>query len=283
MPKAGGAGLVARRDFAVGEEILREAPFIATHPQDEEIFRVAASRGWPVGSYPNPFEIVLEREGTPLQKSQISKMLDAWHTTPTIDGIARTNSIPLGDGGEHGHGLFALICRCNHSCAPNARYIWRQDLGRELLIAIRPISLGGEITVSYLGDQARTGARQAKLRKGFNFTCSCVLCADAFAHSRDAVDDALSESQELDDQVLVVAQTDPERAIRMSKRALALLRSIGYDSGFWTKRHLHDIHQLYAHMGKNRQAREWYEKTVTATRQCEGGNNPEGVSVLQYC
>ncbi len=282
MPDTGGAGLVARRDLAAGEEILREKPFLATRPKDEEVLHVAAERGWPIGSYPNPFEIVLEREGTALQRAQMGKLHDAWHATPTLDGIARTNSIPLGDRGEQGHGLFALICRCNHSCAPNARYVWRKDLGQELLIALQPIQSGDQITVSYFGDRSRTVTRQAKLREAFNFTCACILCADKYEHSRDAVDDALSESQELDDQVLVVALTDPERAIRMSKRALGLLHSVGYDSGFWTKRHMHDIHQIYAKLGRTKQSREWYQKVLTVASQCEGGNSPDGVRVIQH-
>jgi hypothetical protein len=62
-------------------------------------------------------------------------------------GIFATNAIPITNGAA----LFAQTCRVNHSCSPNARYTWRADLGRELVVALKPIAAGEEVTVQYIG------------------------------------------------------------------------------------------------------------------------------------
>jgi hypothetical protein len=91
-------------------------------------------------------------------------------------GILRTNSIPLGETGYHG--LYAVICRANHSCCPNATYSWREDLGKHVLVCLRPISPGDEICVSYVDFWCGRDDRRQKLKDGFCFDCSCERCTE---------------------------------------------------------------------------------------------------------
>lgn len=62
--------------------------------------------------------------------------------------IGITKSLPTRDK----HGLFLLACRLNHACngAENARYVWREDLKKMMVRAIRPIAKGGEVLVCYI-------------------------------------------------------------------------------------------------------------------------------------
>jgi hypothetical protein len=49
------------------------------------------------------------------------------HTPMDVD-IAETNLIPL--EGDEACGMFMTICRINHSCSPNARWIWSSKEGK---------------------------------------------------------------------------------------------------------------------------------------------------------
>jgi hypothetical protein len=73
--------------------------------------------------------------------------------------------------------VFAVQCAMNHSCSPNV-YAHRPRAGYVELRAVRPISAGEEIQVSYLGDMEFLGARQRRFglfsTKGFQ--CNCQRC-----------------------------------------------------------------------------------------------------------
>ena len=121
---------------------------------------------------------------------------------PDLNGIVKTNSIALGTDAVTGfsspHGaLFPLVCRLNHACRPNARYVWREDLGKELVFAMRPIAKGEEITISYIGKYANLAVRQKELYERFNFTCSCAMCTEHTVQQ----DICMSEIQELYEKV----------------------------------------------------------------------------------
>jgi hypothetical protein len=49
------------------------------------------------------------------------------HTPMDVD-VAETNLIPL--EGDEACGMFVTICRINHSCSPNARWIWSSKDGK---------------------------------------------------------------------------------------------------------------------------------------------------------
>ena len=51
------------------------------------------------------------------------------------------------EGGKHA-GIFAVLSRVNHSCAPNAIRV--EVGGRMRLVAMRPIAAGDEVCISYL-------------------------------------------------------------------------------------------------------------------------------------
>lgn len=273
-----GARLVARKPFAEGDEILRERPLARLSVAN---VRMPASQSKETAHARG--ELLWQKhvdamDDTP-ERRIILRLKDSWHETPTAGGIGRTNAVPLGDENDcEGHALFALICRANHSCFCNARYIWRHDLQRELLIAVRPIAPGDEITVTYLAVFASRDARRKTLREDFRFECACERCAAG----DDAAEAALQEAGELEEAIPSVAQLQPERAIRMAKRALSLLEKAGMGTALWGKRLKHDLHQIYAKIGQPRLANVWYQQAMAAALTCEGGNDPGGVRLPRY-
>lgn len=75
---------------------------------------------------------------------------------------------------DHGKGLWIEAAFANHSCNPNARYVYS---GNELqVVTWRPISEGEEIVVSYLGKKLTRTARRIAIKRGWGFDCTCSLC-----------------------------------------------------------------------------------------------------------
>lgn len=72
-----------------------------------------------------------------------------------------------------GVGLFIDISMINHSCTPNAAIYFENNTAR--LIALREISSGDEITLSYIDPCMSLEARQLELNK-YCFICKCVRC-----------------------------------------------------------------------------------------------------------
>lgn len=72
--------------------------------------------------------------------------------------------------------IYATISLFNHSCAPNAHCIHRDDIGQ--LITVRPIKCGEQIYINYLGDdvdEAREKRRE-QLSEMWEFQCECDRC-----------------------------------------------------------------------------------------------------------
>ncbi|SRR6266404_673022 len=67
------------------------------------------------------------------------------------------------------------------SCCPNAMFRWDQNTFSGEIRAMRPISEGEEITVSYFQELLAPGAvtheRQKLLLEDYNFKCTCLICA----------------------------------------------------------------------------------------------------------
>lgn len=101
-----------------------------------------------------------------------------------------------------GHGVFPLASRLfNHSCVPNAaaRYILkaREPVKMEV-VALRPISGGEEICITYL-DPALLQTRQQICKLSYGFECRCSSCHFLNRISKSRLpDDADADFAELD-------------------------------------------------------------------------------------
>ena len=271
-----GARLVARKPFVEGDEIVREKPC------SKVSMLGCAQASFETSSKEEAGDIVWENHIAKLpvdsvERSIVLDLSDAWNDPPTVGGIGRTNAIPLGDENDHeGYGLFPIICRANHSCHPNARYIWRHDLQHEILLAIRTIAPGEEVTVCYLDGVYCASYRKDFLKQSFGFICACKLCKE----DDPVVDAKLHKICEIDNDIPSVASMRPQRAIKMAEDALELLAEVNMNSAFWTKRLMHDLHQIHAKIGNNKAATRWYTRATQASKVCEGGNDPKGVAKL---
>ncbi|KAK3404515.1 hypothetical protein EUGRSUZ_K00821 [Eucalyptus grandis] len=78
-----------------------------------------------------------------------------------------------------GTAFFPLQSCMNHSCHPNAKAFKREEDrdGQATIVALKPISKGEEVTISYIEEDLPFEERQALLAD-YGFSCKCVKCQE---------------------------------------------------------------------------------------------------------
>jgi SET domain-containing protein len=75
--------------------------------------------------------------------------------------------------------VFFTISRINHSCIPNATFLWNEKKAKQEIRAVKDITAGEEITISYFNCTFYNKAqREDVLMRQYNFRCSCMACKD---------------------------------------------------------------------------------------------------------
>lgn len=86
-------------------------------------------------------------------------------------GIYWRNNISLD---EKRSGIFPEAAYFNHSCIPNAYYIWNEDLGCVTMYAVANIFKHDEITISHNDSCSFTGT--SSRLSGYEVECCCQAC-----------------------------------------------------------------------------------------------------------
>ncbi|XP_014600926.1 PREDICTED: protein msta, isoform B-like [Polistes canadensis] len=99
-----------------------------------------------------------------------------------VSGIFNTNSFETFVVQDKDHytslrGLYPLGALLNHACVPNTRHHYDSQQ-RLYVIAVRPISAGEEITMTYIDLFWDTILRRQVLSVTKNFCCRCKRCSD---------------------------------------------------------------------------------------------------------
>ncbi|VUC32635.1 unnamed protein product [Clonostachys rosea] len=256
-----GIGLVALQDIPQGTLIIQEKPLLVAHP-----------------GAPDALEILLSSKLKKLDKPSQRQFLSLHNNFPgkhPFGGIMRTNALPCGSGSEIG-AIYPTICRINHSCLPNSQNTWNSDTEIETIFAIKPISCGEEITISY-DRGGPSAARQAFLKQAFGFQCSCAVCSQSPSLLRES-DNRRSRIQELDDQI-----GDPFRMMQNPVESLkdchSLLQTLNAEYGGYPgalmARLYYDAFQISIAHGDKARASVFAEKAYEVRLMCEGGDTPE--------
>ena len=103
-----------------------------------------------------------------------------------IIAIARTNSVDLhqrldqtcSDCRAPGYAVFPTFSYLNHNCMANCRYHISHDNKSITVRAMRPILMGEEITISYIGTTLGNIIRRKSFQRHWRFTCGCKRCKD---------------------------------------------------------------------------------------------------------
>ncbi|EYU24807.1 hypothetical protein ABFS82_13G019400 [Erythranthe guttata] len=105
----------------------------------------------------------------PSQKKEAEKI-----TKSFLDALGDDYSISC-----EGTAFFPLQSCMNHSCIPNAKAFKREEDrdGQAIIVALRPILKGEEITISYI-DEDLTYEERQELLADYGFTCKCPKCIE---------------------------------------------------------------------------------------------------------
>ncbi|KIM37400.1 hypothetical protein M413DRAFT_273919 [Hebeloma cylindrosporum] len=106
------------------------------------------------------------------------KTKDVCESVMRMNALAVQLQVPKGEYAELSthRGVFLNTSRCNHSCAPNAKWDWDRDTYSLVLTAVRAIKPGEEITIAYVSPHLPSHERQSKLRALHSFQCLCTIC-----------------------------------------------------------------------------------------------------------
>ena len=80
---------------------------------------------------------------------------------------------PESKGVITGTGLYYVGSMFNHSCNPNSAFLSTCLNNQKVLIAMKDIRQGEEVTCAYINCQQAREARQNELKFGWNFDCTC--------------------------------------------------------------------------------------------------------------
>ena len=163
-----GIGLVAKRDFHVGDVVLREPPLL-----------------WMPSKVFDAENDVTERwldkkinAMTSQQRAAFYELSDCrFPEDKTTLGIFFTNCMTFI---QDSAALFPMLARANHSCQSNTEFITRPALEVQDLVATRFIAKGEEVTTNYMPASGE-GSGDAKtrmeyLREWYGFRCVCPSC-----------------------------------------------------------------------------------------------------------
>ncbi|WEW61399.1 hypothetical protein PRK78_006889 [Emydomyces testavorans] len=258
-----GKGLVARIDIAKGQRILCEQPLFTVRNLS------------PISL----MERIIATELKALSKPEQRQFLALHNNFPgkhPFSGTVKTNALPCGPGSELG-GIYPTICLINHNCLPNAHHSWNSDTNRETIHAIRPISAGEEITISYVGGDMLSSSRRAFLQSGFGFDCDCRLCA------RPLPDLQRSDARRLQIESLDHAIGDPYRVLSQPEDCLAdchrlrQILDVEYEGSAVATipRLYYDAFQISITHGDQARASVFAERAYRSRLVCEGEDSPE--------
>lgn len=127
----------------------------SAHGQDPE--------NWPPKIHPG----VGKREKSRILEQHIARV----SKEPSLISIFQTNCMELGSGAA----IFPNAARFNHSCNPNACFVWNNAIQKETIHAMRDIEKDEEITLTYC-DMMQDRKNRTWELKHYGFFCDCPAC-----------------------------------------------------------------------------------------------------------
>lgn len=266
-----GFGAYAACAIAAGERVVNETPLVTViapsstdnvcHSIQAAIFALDPARRAAFHSLSSG-----AASGGSLS-SGIAEMMSIWKSNayPTSEDSVR-------DGTKRSSACFALACRINHSCRPNAHITWNENTGRQTVHALRPIAVDEEVTVAYVEPGLSHLARGAQLAEKFGFACTCELCGLCGAE-RDASDTRQRRIAELATLIRSSA-TDAAAIGALVEERLRLLISEGQPAE-WAKGNILSAVIASNGRGEREAAGRWVERGREASRKLCGKDSPE--------
>ncbi|KAF1952906.1 TPR domain protein, partial [Byssothecium circinans] len=177
--------------------------------------------------------------------------------------------------------VFLLGSRINHSCIPNIHFAYNSILEKETFHAVRDITAGEELTISYNNGVNRTKSqRQAEL-DNWGFICTCAACEiTAEGKEREAKRVQLfSLDQELAINMRIRTSESWKKALKLAQNLAAVQKSEGLLCRDLSVSY-YDAARSCVMLGQTRMALLWAEKELEVDRYCVGEDHPDYATEL---
>merc|ERR1719323_1068263 len=175
-----GLGMIALEPLHPGQVLLKEKPMIevdmgAGSLDRREVALCYREQDWEQQGEKREFK-KLARAFVALSKEESLAMAWADLRRENIEFDFRKfcNFIQTYVSNAFSDGLWPDLARVNHSCFPNAEVVKRAR--ERLLVVVRPVERGEEVTHSYLRSLVGRDARREVLERRWGFFCVCTLC-----------------------------------------------------------------------------------------------------------
>ncbi|KAF8809293.1 SET domain-containing protein [Phlegmacium glaucopus] len=171
-----GLGMFSRKEISNGEAFFIEYPTVITP------YVIGLSVGLPA-LYADIFGRLSDPVFGEVMDLSYESLISG-ETKGVHEAIMRINALAIKlpvPGGEFSEidthrAIFLRTSRCNHSCGPNARWEWDLKRFALVLIAVRDIKEGEEITIPYIAPNMSSTERQDVLSNFYGFHCLCSFC-----------------------------------------------------------------------------------------------------------
>jgi len=171
-----GIGVLSKQKFSPGDLIMAQTPSLLIDaridllPDDQRLFLLSQSIGLlPPAHRARVLDLSTHEPNITDHAHRVSKIIKTntfFIQSPAIDPEPR----------HHYNALFYGISRLNHDCRPNSGYHFDFKTMTQYVYALRNISPGEEITVSYIDPVATRAVRREMLLRTWGFACSCSMC-----------------------------------------------------------------------------------------------------------
>lgn len=163
-----GRGIFAARCIEKGSLLLEESPLLqiddARDLEEEKLEKILEKKGRQASEDFNDLSTGTSEKSKFHLHGQKQHHLLRWNK----------NVFFLND--QKAGALFYLSSFFNHSCRPNASYVWNPTQHRMEFYACCDILTDEEITISYIPLRQFRTLRQYKLERTYSFKCTCIAC-----------------------------------------------------------------------------------------------------------
>lgn len=181
------SGLIADTKLARGDPIMGYPPVLLVHHSFYEQL--------PLDKQQRLLDLAIDTLPSPTRDLIIGELS---HVPKEGRGLAvlptKAFLFDLGgeDGRGHHYGNFPEVSRINHDCRPNAAFYVDSVTLMHITTAVRPISPGDEIKISYLDPLAPHTERQSRAQEIWATGCECSHCSVSADETAES-DSRLSE------------------------------------------------------------------------------------------
>ncbi|KIJ54846.1 hypothetical protein M422DRAFT_24744 [Sphaerobolus stellatus SS14] len=243
-----GKGVVATRDIAQGELIMKEEPLFSV--QVGALFNTSVE---------DHLTKVLQSLNATQRDTfyELYKPSKARANTSNVEAIFHANSVIVGMGS----GIIPTIARINHGCASafNSVYHYRADEEVGVVHALKPIKKGEEIVREYLNTRLARQPRRQMLKEIYSFECGCHVCSLS-GRNNEISDMGLNAMSTIEAEFRKWRQDttmDGAEAVRLAKRVWTIGEKVGYWAG--RGRLAEDVTRVAAAHHDDKAVQQWAE------------------------